>query len=155
MINGRFPQLVETLINKWGSPDLTIHINDFLSDASAGLQPDATGEITAALASLKAEHDQEYPHHASQADPGMVQKLTETEKFQKINSRFPHIGRRLMVRWGHASLHPYINELMNDHRGGRQGFPEGIALALFELLHEHDREFPRLVPKDTDIWSVS
>jgi hypothetical protein len=49
-------------------------------------------------------------------------------------------------------MHTYLNSILFDERGGRQGFPEAVITALFRV-YEADR---RLVPKASkgDIWDV-
>ncbi|SOZ39933.1 hypothetical protein [Cupriavidus neocaledonicus] len=51
--------------------------------------------------------------------------------------RYPRIGNQLAALAANpAALHAFLVELLIDKRGGRQGFPEGIALEL-SRLHEY------------------
>ncbi|WP_432262030.1 hypothetical protein [Cupriavidus sp. TMH.W2] len=51
--------------------------------------------------------------------------------------RFARIGNHLAALSVHpAALHAFLVELLIDKRGGRQGFPDGIALEL-SRLHEY------------------
>ncbi|AQV97043.1 hypothetical protein BJN34_24590 [Cupriavidus necator] len=50
--------------------------------------------------------------------------------------RYARIGNQLAALSVHpAALHAFLVELLIDKRGGRQGFPDGIALEL-SRLHE-------------------
>ena len=46
---------------------------------------------------------------------------------EAIAQRFPHILARLADLWGSAALDAYLDGLMLDDRGGRQGFPSTLA----------------------------
>ncbi|NOV24377.1 hypothetical protein E5S69_12755 [Cupriavidus necator] len=51
--------------------------------------------------------------------------------------RYPRIGNQLAALSANpAALHAFLVELLIDKRGGRQGFPDGIALEL-SRLHEY------------------
>ena len=51
--------------------------------------------------------------------------------------RYARIGNQLAALAANpAALHAFLVELLIDKRGGRQGFPEGIALEL-SRLHEY------------------
>lgn len=53
--------------------------------------------------------------------------------------RFPRIGNQLAALWSHPDgILAYLEDLLIDNRGGRQGFPGGIALEL-SRLQEHLR----------------
>lgn len=155
-INTRFPMVVERLITLWGSPDLVEYINNLMTGAKGGPSAELSEDVRFALASLKAEHDREFPRYAVRQavlDEGV---LAQNAEFKLINTRFPRIGQRILATWGQASFCEYVNELMNDKRDGRrQGFPEEIMLALFRLMQEHDKQFPQFVLKITDIWSLT
>lgn len=58
-----------------------------------------------------------------------------------------HIQANLDYSYATKDYRIYITQLLNDSRDGqRQGFPPNIAKHLFNLLLEHDREFPQFVP---------
>ncbi len=51
--------------------------------------------------------------------------------------RYPRIGNQLAALWSHPiAIGTYLEDLLIDKRGGRQGFPDGIALEL-SRLQEH------------------
>jgi hypothetical protein len=81
--------------------------------------------------------------------------LENNTSFQVINSAFPHIGKKLDFLWGHKEFHTLMEDLQQEKRGvQRQGFPPTVLTALFSLASDHDREFPNLVVKVTDIWRL-
>ena len=153
-INARSPQVVERLITKWGSPDLSGYISDLLSGASGNLE--LTEDVRFALSSLKAEHDSEFPQFCFRPATDEAGIFAENAEFMLVNSRFPRIGKQILATWGRSSFCDYVNELMNDKRDGRrQGFPEDVMMALFRLMQQHDKQFPQYVLKITDIWTLT
>ena len=56
---------------------------------------------------------------------------------EAIAQRFPHILARLADLWGSAALDAYLDGLMLDDRGGRQGFPPGVGTEIFRLIALH------------------
>jgi hypothetical protein len=65
---------------------------------------------------------------------------------------YPNIGKNIKQMWGTVGLHHYLKSVIFDERGGRQGFPEDIASALFRIYEAHKS----LVPEKSggDIWDV-
>ena len=57
---------------------------------------------------------------------------------QGIAQRYPHILARIADLWGSAALDAYLDNLMLDNRGGRQGFPPDVATEIFRLISVHD-----------------
>ena len=77
--------------------------------------------------------------------------IIDNEHFKLVNSRFPHIGKKIEFLWGEREFDTMINKLFSDTRGDtRQGFPLEIADALLKLMMLHDTEFPYY--KDIDAW---
>ncbi len=56
---------------------------------------------------------------------------------EAIAQRFPHILARLADLWGSAALDAYLDGLMLDDRGGRQGFPPDVGTEIFRLISLH------------------
>lgn len=54
-----------------------------------------------------------------------------------IERRFPHILARITDLWGTSALDTYLDSLMLDDRGGRQGFPPEVATEIFHLISVH------------------
>lgn len=83
----------------------------------------------------------------------MIEELSD---FKTINAAFPHIGKKLVQLWGGSGFQPYLDELQHNTRAEqRAGFPSGVLLALSSLADAHDIEFPALVRKGSDLWSLN
>ncbi len=50
---------------------------------------------------------------------------------------FPRIGNRTALLWGTVDLQNYLNTLIVDERGGREGFPHPVAEAILRIHGEH------------------
>ena len=69
-----------------------------------------------------------------------------------IQEHYPNIGARIAQLWGSSDLNTYLGTVIFDERGGRQGFAEPTASALFRVYEEH----MALVhaTKARDIWDA-
>jgi len=56
-----------------------------------------------------------------------------------IREQYPKIGERIFHLWGEAELQNYINSLVFDERGDREGFPLDVAAAILRLHKEHGK----------------
>lgn len=57
----------------------------------------------------------------------------------ELCNRFPRIANRLALCWNYVDLvESVFNELLVDHRGGREGFPRPIANELLRLHAYHE-----------------
>ncbi len=82
--------------------------------------------------------------------------LADNEQFKIINERHPHIGTQIKALWGQSQCNVFMNDLFNDTRGAaRKGFTEEVALALFKLMQEHEKEHPDKLVEVKDIWSTN
>jgi hypothetical protein len=61
-----------------------------------------------------------------------------------IQEKYPRIGNRIALLWGSAELQKFLNELIFDARGDRQGFPPDAAEILLRIHRYHGK----LVPED-------
>ncbi len=52
----------------------------------------------------------------------------------EVEKRFPHVARNITLMWGCPEFIDYINKLIVDDRGGRQGFQTEV---LDEMLFLH------------------
>jgi hypothetical protein len=69
-----------------------------------------------------------------------------------IQKRYPEIGDTIRKLWGSVDLYAYLNSIIFDERGGRQGFAEPTASALFRVYAGHSAlEQGR---KTGDIWEI-
>ena len=67
-----------------------------------------------------------------------------------IQERFPRIGNKITLMWNSAELQKFLNELIFDARGDRQGFPPDIA----EILMRIHRYHGQLIPEDDKhVWN--
>lgn len=62
---------------------------------------------------------------------------------RKLKEKYPRIYRKIVVLWGMHEIDDYLDDLLIDTRGGRQGFPEEVMTELFELQVLHGRLLPR------------
>ena len=69
-----------------------------------------------------------------------------------ISVRHPRISETITKLWGSIVLHDYLNTLIFDDRGGRQGFAEPVASALFRIFEGH-RTLVQ-AGNSGDIWDV-
>jgi hypothetical protein len=151
LIRENLPEIAERILQLWGKPGLVSYINGVIDDARKDPSLGVTAKIELALYGLRKEHDR---LHARQPAPPGGQVLTEDEHFKKINAQHQRIGRELKELWGGPKLGGFVNQLLQDTRGGtRQGFSPEVAAALFKLLQKHDRDFPEHALKVGDIWT--
>lgn len=57
------------------------------------------------------------------------------EGISVLEARFPHVAARLVAQWGARELNAYLQGLLMDERGDRQGFPFD-ALQEIQFLQE-------------------
>lgn len=81
--------------------------------------------------------------------------IDDNEHFKVINAAFPNVGKKLKFLWGYSEFHALMDDLQQDKKGvHRQGFPEHILMALLNLDSDHDKQFPQLIVKKSDIWKL-
>lgn len=67
-----------------------------------------------------------------------------------IQEKFPRIGNRIGLMWGSVELQKFLNDLIFDARGDRQGFPPATAEVLLRIHRYHGK----LVPEDDKhVWN--
>ena len=82
--------------------------------------------------------------------------MTDTEEYQLIKARLPHIAEALSLMWGYAEFYVYIEKLMLDTCDGkRQGLPSDVSQAIFNLRRLHEHKFPHIEHKPLDVWGAS
>lgn len=59
------------------------------------------------------------------------------EHLSEIERRFPHVAESVVQRWGKPEALRYLDSLMMDSRGGRQGFPFEVLQELMLLRDVH------------------
>jgi hypothetical protein len=83
------------------------------------------------------------------------QRILETPEFdsvddalQSIDLKFPHIAKKMRLFWGDVAFKSYLDVLLIDNRGGRQGFPERVMKAILYLQGIHNEAFPQYNPPE-------
>ncbi|MGI9133857.1 MAG: hypothetical protein ACR2I0_07940 [Rhodoferax sp.] len=81
--------------------------------------------------------------------------VEDSEYFRTIDAKYPNIGRKIKVFWGHPEFVKLMRELQTDSSDRpRAGFPADVLLALHELAVDHDTIYPHLAFKDKSIWNI-
>ena len=153
-INASRPDVVERLISLWGSSELRGYVDELLDTPVADPRhlPDELAELVIRLAG---EHRKEYPQFGQELDAQLQSSLDQSESYKTIDARFPRIAKRLRLAWGSKEFRHYVDQLLNDTRGGkRQGFPPEVLFALHKIIEEHDRQNPDCAVVVRDVWSI-
>jgi hypothetical protein len=72
--------------------------------------------------------------------PGADSPVSDPQLLSALEQRYPRVTLELVERWGKPSLESFLDNLILDSRGGRQGFaPEAMEelLLLFNVHREH------------------
>jgi uncharacterized protein len=70
----------------------------------------------------------------------------------ELEARFPHVVQRIVEAWPSPELAlALFEDLLVDKRGGRQGFPPGIAREIFRLSVAYDEQREKPVERG-DVW---
>lgn len=77
---------------------------------------------------------------------------TKEELFSIFENEYPRVYKSISLFWGEKEFTPYINNLIEDKRGDRQGFSFNTFNYLIELQQIHDAEFPHHAKNDKDFW---
>lgn len=70
-------------------------------------------------------------HHAEQASA--AEKTVRQPVPSALELRFPRIARELALRWKTRDIHEYMDALLIDQRGDREGFPPDVQEELMLL----------------------
>lgn len=68
-----------------------------------------------------------------------------------IKELYPNISNKIAALWGTVQLHKFLNQVIIDDRGNRQGFPQPIISALMRVFQNHSKVVPHALPPD-DTW---
>lgn len=75
--------------------------------------------------------------------------LNENKFFKIVEEKVPHIAKKIAFLWGEPEFNKFMSNLMNDSRNGsRQGFSPEVSTALFQLMLEHDIQYPKFGPSE-------
>lgn len=83
--------------------------------------------------------------------PPSDQQLTD-EAVEMLKTLFPRIHQSLLALWGSAPGEAYLDGLIVDERGDRQGFPPDVLRGLLVLQRIHFEKFGTF--KKVDPWDV-
>ena len=67
-----------------------------------------------------------------------------------VEGRFDRIAQCIAEYWGSPAFDGYMEKLLIDERGNRQGFPPEVAEALLRLSRLHGEKFG--FGGKTDVW---
>jgi len=68
-----------------------------------------------------------------------------------LKDSYPRIASAIELMWGHPECEDYVNKLILNDRGSRQGFPKDAMSALLGLFRLHTQAFS--FQSDFDKWS--
>lgn len=89
-------------------------------------------------------------------DPGKQRQPTDKELTEEavtlLKTLFPRIHQRLVTLWGSGPGEDYLDGLIMDDRGNRQGFPPDVLRGLLVLQRVHFQTFGTF--KKIDPWDV-
>ena len=63
---------------------------------------------------------------------------------------FERIAKAITTLWGDKACDEYLDKLIVDDRGNRQGFPRDVLSAVMKLSVEHDKQFGS---NSSDVWT--
>lgn len=70
-----------------------------------------------------------------------------------IREIYPRIAEAIELTWGTMECDAYLNKLILDERGDRQGFPVAVLGALLQLSMAHSELLKSITPKKRDkLW---
>jgi hypothetical protein len=86
-------------------------------------------------------------------------KMETYTKLMGDLSDYPHVQKRITLMWGHKECRTYLSTLLMDTRESesgvlRRGFKFSSAMAIEDLITEHDALFPQWVVERLDPWAV-
>ncbi len=72
----------------------------------------------------------------------------------EVEKKFPHVARNITLMWGCPEFVDYINKLIVDDRGGRQGFPTEVLdeMLFLHRLHMTRYDQPRVREFEPTMW---
>ncbi len=77
-------------------------------------------------------------------------KLPDSQRPRALPVRFPHMANALAARWDNmTALRAYLDNLLIDDRGNRQGLPDAVADELACLKNYYETE---LHPVPQTVW---
>ena len=84
--------------------------------------------------------------------PDRSEKQRFDESIAVLKSNFPRIHQNIVSMWGRPEGEEFLDNLIMDDRGGRQGFPQDVMGALLLLQRVHFQKFGTF--KKVDPWDL-
>jgi hypothetical protein len=73
--------------------------------------------------------------------PDISREAGEEHPFIVIERGYPRVAKAIEMTWGHRELDDYLQKLIVADRGGREGFPKPVMVALMQLSKQHSAQF--------------
>lgn len=86
------------------------------------------------------------------AQPEQSEKQRFDEAVAAVKMKFPRIHQSIVSLWGTAQGEAFLDGLIVDERGGRQGFPPDAMQALLLLQRVHFQKFGTF--KKVEPWEI-
>lgn len=87
---------------------------------------------------------------SGQTRSGMPVPEEVTSDLALLGERFPKVVENIRQLWGSNALQEYFGKTIFDERGGRQGFPVPVVMALERIAENHSKLFPQ--PATDPFW---
>ena len=84
--------------------------------------------------------------------PDRSEKQRFDESIAVLKNNFPRIHQNIVSMWGRPEGEEFLDNLIMDDRGGRQGFPQDVMGALLLLQRVHFQKFGTF--KKVDPWDL-
>jgi hypothetical protein len=79
--------------------------------------------------------------------------LPSYDPWPPLEAKYPRIAETVRDLWGKPELDRYLDRLLIDERGGRQGFPPEVLEALLALSRQHGERFG-FPPPAVEDWKL-
>lgn len=85
--------------------------------------------------------------------PAFASMLEDGKYPYALEAQHPRIFSKLGDLWGTPMIDAYLDDLVIDKRGGRQGFPADVMADIFHLYSLHERFLAQTRAQKADVWS--
>ena len=82
---------------------------------------------------------------APDSQAATVMPATLKPELLLILQSFPRVAEQISRLWGSIDLQDYLNKTIFDERGGRQGFPVPVVMAMERIFENHSKLFPQKI----------
>ena len=88
---------------------------------------------------------------ASETSQTTAVSLSVAHDISLVQAQFPKISDKVTELWGSVELSIFLDSVLFDERGSRQGFPDATASALMRIYEKHISIIPS--NNEGDIWT--